>query len=373
MSRSIIQHARSNSGCALSLCLLLCSGCREPGEPDVPATVAPYFPVTSSEQEGPRFDAAIATERERPGDVHDAESTSEVASAASDLPCEVANLLRTRCSRCHGSPPLPGVPISLASYADLTAPAKTQPGVSNAQRALVRAQMNTMPPGGGLTSAEVDLLARWVEAGAKPDRCDVRVAVIAGDDARDASTEAAVALDAGPRDAQASDAIVGDPNATPDANRQDASSDASSLDDAGGEDASSRSECMSQSRWAGGDAGSALMRPGTPCLSCHGERAPIFTFAGSIYASAHEPDQCNGAAANDAVVVIKAANGYKLALTINAAGNFFTQTALPKPYTVEIRYQGRTRLKQQPQTSGDCNGCHSELGSNGASGRITLP
>jgi len=26
-----------------------------------------------------------------------------------------------------------------------------------------------------------------------------------------------------------------------------------------------------------------------------------------------------------------------------------------------------------PQTSGDCNGCHTQTGANGAPGRITLP
>lgn len=126
-------------------------------------------------------------------------------------------------------------------------------------------------------------------------------------------------------------------------------------------------------RGSAGNAGSALMSPGAACLGCHGARAPVFTFAGSIYAAANESDRCADVAANDALVLIKAANGFKLALTINSAGNFFTQTELPKPYTVELRYQGRTRTKQTPQISGDCNSCHNELGAHGASGRILLP
>jgi hypothetical protein len=43
------------------------------------------------------------------------------------------------------------------------------------------------------------------------------------------------------------------------------------------------------------------------------------------------------------------------------------------PYTVEVRYQGRVRAMTTPQSTGDCNSCHTEQGAKGAPGRIMLP
>ena len=43
------------------------------------------------------------------------------------------------------------------------------------------------------------------------------------------------------------------------------------------------------------------------------------------------------------------------------------------PFTAKVTYQGRERAMTAPQTSGDCNGCHTQAGANGAPGRITLP
>jgi hypothetical protein len=361
MSRYTLERALAATRSALWATAALWCGCRAESAPDVPATVGPFFPVTGSDAVEPSLDGAISVEDEEPSGSQDAARNDDMAPAAHDLPCDVGNLLRARCARCHGAPPLAGVPISLLTYADLMAPAKGQPGVSNAERALLRVQMDTMPPGGGLSSEEIAVLARWVTAGARPDRCDTGAPATSAEppiSVLDASIKDAGPLDAGAHDAGRDVADVSTP----------AAQDAGAADDAASEGGAAASGCTSQSRWAGGDAGSALMSPGTACLGCHGARAPVFTFAGSIYASAHEPDQCNGVAANDALLLIKAANGFKLALTINAAGNFFTQTSLPKPYTVELRYQGRVVTKQEPQTSGDCNACHSEAG-----GRITLP
>ena len=114
------------------------------------------------------------------------------------------------------------------------------------------------------------------------------------------------------------------------------------------------------------------MRAASP-TAMHASAAPQLSFAGTLYPTAHEPDDCSGALANGASVLIKGANGQKIALTPNSAGNFFAQTSIPTPYTVEVHYQGRVLVKQQPQTSGDCNGCHTAKGLNGAPGRIMAP
>src|SRR2546426_747606 len=47
---------------------------------------------------------------------------SSSSSGGSGLPCDVQSLLATRCQTCHGTRPLAGVPTSLVTYADLSAP-----------------------------------------------------------------------------------------------------------------------------------------------------------------------------------------------------------------------------------------------------------
>ena len=142
------------------------------------------------------------------------------------------------------------------------------------------------------------------------------------------------------------------------------------------------------------------MNPGRACISCHasssggddssgsgdnsgpggggeseGARGPLFTIAGTVYPSAHEPDLCNGAdgATTGATVVIVDAANRILTLTPNAAGNFFTLAALTTPLRAKVVYQGRERIMTVALTTGDCNSCHTQNGANNAPGRILLP
>jgi hypothetical protein len=187
---------------------------------------------------------------------------------------------------------------------------------------------------------------------------------------------AAGAADAGggPPDAAALDVALRDGGGSQAAGPHDAAPEAGPGDGSAIDaEASVTGRCRSGRQWDAGTRGSALMTPGQPCLGCHGGSQSYFSFAGTLFAAAHEPDDCFGVVANGAEIVILGAGGQRLTLTPNAAGNFIANTNLPGPYTVEIRYQGRTRTKTQRQRSGDCNSCHSEQGAGGAAGRITLP
>jgi hypothetical protein len=120
------------------------------------------------------------------------------------------------------------------------------------------------------------------------------------------------------------------------------------------------------------------MNPGLACIACHrsggGEEAPNFAIAGTLYPTAHEPDRCNGVnGTNGARVVIVDAANRTITLTPNSAGNFSYTGALTTPYRAKVTYQGRERLMSAAQTSGDCNSCHTQNGSNSAPGRIILP
>jgi hypothetical protein len=139
--------------------------------------------------------------------------------------------------------------------------------------------------------------------------------------------------------------------------------------------------CTSATFWTGGDRESAEMHPGAACIDCHtrgvrGERGPTFSVAGTLFASGHEPTDCNGinGRSDSATVEITDATGKVTRLAVNRAGNFYSEVkTLPTPYTARVLYQGRIRSMLTPQTKGDCNSCHTQSGVEGAPGRIALP
>ncbi len=134
--------------------------------------------------------------------------------------------------------------------------------------------------------------------------------------------------------------------------------------------------CTTDSYWRGGE--NAQMRPGEACVSCHTQEreGPRYAIAGTVYATGHEPDSCNGVsgAGPDAVtVIIIDADGREVALTPNSAGNFTLKEQIALPYTARVVSALGERLMIGPQTVGDCNACHTPEGLSGAPGRITVP
>jgi hypothetical protein len=238
-----------------------------------------------------------------------------------DLPCEVQQLLAAECTSCHSSPPRNDAQVPLLTRADLLADSTVQPGVTVAQRAVTRmmASAMTMPPGAALPAPRYQAFADWVAAGAPGTRCDSPVV---------------------------------DPFSAP-------------------------SQCTTETNWTGGNRQSALMNPGQACITCHSRlRGPSYSFAGTVYATGHEPNNCNGApgAATERVVVeLRGANGATVRLTPNAVGNFYTRSGLTLPYTARVLVGDRERRMNGPQMDGDCNSCHSEDGAHEAPGRIVLP
>jgi cytochrome c553 len=117
------------------------------------------------------------------------------------------------------------------------------------------------------------------------------------------------------------------------------------------------------------------MHPGRACISCHSAEGegPRFDVAGTLYASAHEPNDCNGAPL-DTRVIITDATGRELVIAPNGVGNFSARrTNLVMPYTARLERGDRVREMVSAQSTGDCNGCHTESGKNKAPGRIMAP
>ena len=238
------------------------------------------------------------------------------AQGPGDLPCDVATALAV-CQACHGPTPAGGAPVSLASRADLMADSPQYPGQTEAQRAVLRmtGSPTPMPPAPSSPSpqSDVDALNAWIAAGYPTGTCGT-------------------------------------------------------------------GQTVCTSGLAGTTHESQSMRPGEACIACHqstGGEAPIETFMGTLYPTMHEPDDCVGATTSSyagAQVIVVDAHGNEFAMTPNSGGNFMgSPGGFTMPFTAKVTYQGREIDMTTPQTSGDCNACHTEQGANGAPGRIALP
>jgi hypothetical protein len=269
---------------------------------------------------------------------------------ASALPAEIQSLLGPRCQLCHGNPPLPTVPGSLMTTDDFARPAKSNPSLTMAESTMMRVTMGStmlrMPPvpASPLTSAEIQTLQAWFGAGHPPAACDPAV----------------VSPDGG---ASNPPVPAPDPFAVP-------------------------ARCTSGTTWTGGTRESPLMQPGEACVACHTKgEAPRLSFGGTLYPSAHEPSQCNGASGTGsfqgAQVVIVDANGMTFTAQVNAAGNFYAsaRVAVALPIKAKVVFMGRERLMIGAVPTGDCNACHTQKGTTTlttagalpAPGRIILP
>jgi hypothetical protein len=236
-------------------------------------------------------------------------------SANLGLPCDIQTFLADRCQSCHGRTPSNGAPISLVTYADLAV--RTSAGVTVAQRALARIKSAQMPPAPALAvpPAQAAIFEAWITNGALAADCTATP---------------------GPFD--------GPP------------------------------VCSSGRTWTGGNRESPLMHPGVACIACHTrseEEGPRFRIGGTVYPTGHEPNDCYGA--TSAVVEVTDATGRVITLPVNAAGNFFTSSAIASPIHVAVVANGKRRSMGASPPTGDCNSCHTQNGANGAPGRIALP
>ena len=193
----------------------------------------------------------------------------------SGLPCDVAQVLSSKCGACHGAGSAQAP--QLASYTDLTTG-------NTSDRVLARMQdtANPMPPvyaGGPAGAADIATIQRWVGAGKPAGSCG--------------------AVDAGP------------PPPAP-------------------------TTCASNSSWTGGNRGSVNMNPGKACIQCHTSEGEESTrYMGTAFPALHEKDLCNarpplgatveildGAGAVTETLVISPTSGNFASLRSGAAGSY---------------------------------------------------
>lgn len=135
----------------------------------------------------------------------------------------------------------------------------------------------------------------------------------------------------------------------------------------------SASECASTKKWTGDDDGATIMHPGGDCIACHQREGegPKFTIAGTVYGAANQATDCFGV--QGATVEITGADGKVFTFAANEAGNFYSKESVAMPYTARVLFNGKESKMQAPQSTGACNSCHTQGGSNGAPGRILSP
>lgn len=127
--------------------------------------------------------------------------------------------------------------------------------------------------------------------------------------------------------------------------------------------------CASGTRWIGDEEESPQMHPGRTCINCHAsDEGPHFSIAGTVYGADDQADDCFGQ--SSATIVITDAKGQKITVTSNEAGNFYSKAAITLPITAKVTYNGKTKEMVTKADSGECNGCHTKDGANGAPGRI---
>lgn len=245
--------------------------------------------------------------------------------ANTGLPCDIQAILEVRCIGCHsGTNPPP-----LLTYDELMAKSKLDPTKTEAQLAAARLKSTTSPmpppPAEPPTADEIAAFEAWVAAGT-------------------------------PKGAACTD--------TPDGG----------IPDAGSGIYKTPLVCTSNKTYTNGQ--DANMRPGEACQACHQQQGgPAFTFAGTVYPTAHEPNDCDGIPATPAITVaVTDKNGKVTTMTTNSVGNFMVKArGVSAPYHVTLTNGAKTRSMVGGVTSGDCNSCHTVNGLNGAPGRIMTP
>jgi hypothetical protein len=264
---------------------------------------------------------------------------AESKTAEGGLPCDVDAVLENRCRSCHDGSPL--APMALLTYGDLTAPALSDSTRQVAEVALERMESDAdpMPPGTKVTvpAGESSVFRAWLEQGLPEGKCGETEGE--GEAPTGTSEPASVVCSSGRHWVEGEDDEEAD------------------LDEEG--------------PW---------MNPGRACISCHlsEEEEPLIQIGGTVFPSHHEADLCYGVdgTTSDARVVITDDSGMSFELPLETTGNFSLSVEARRvefPIRAKIVANGRERMMATPQHSGDCNACHTEQGSNGAPGRITLP
>src|SRR6185295_17072612 len=153
--------------CSLA-CALLALSCGDAGHLEsiqAPPAVAPTPGGTPAA--APASTPSAANPGAELGPMPRALESGELPSAG--LPCGVQGILQKNCVRCHAATPQFGAPMPLVSYADLMAPAVSQPSRTVYELVLERVTSDARPmppvPNDRLSLDDRAALSAWMQAG----------------------------------------------------------------------------------------------------------------------------------------------------------------------------------------------------------------
>ena len=99
-----------------------------------------------------------------------------------------------------------------------------------------------------------------------------------------------------------------------------------------------------------------LMEPGQDCLDCHsGGDAGTWTFAGTVFTA---EDAATSAGVQGVTVTVTDANGKRITVRSNQAGNFYSAEKLTPPLRASLSRGGRVETMEDTFEYGGCNACH---------------
>jgi cytochrome c5 len=227
------------------------------------------------------------------------------------------------CQSCHSDPPR-GAPNALTTRAQLMARSATDPTKTMAEVSVERMRdaANPMPPTGVAAKSDVDRIVAWIAAGYPEGQCGGGTNLFAADPV-----------------------------------------------------------CTSGKTGIHLKSGDG-MEPGVACIDCHvkKKRQAIVSVGGTIYPSAHEPANCAGSADTALNVVFtndSSGKETRIAVAAQNNGNFSSRAQfVPGAYHVRLETKDNRRVMgvalTMPQ-DGDCNRCHTDVGAEGAPGRLIDP
>lgn len=253
------------------------------------------------------------------------------------LPCDVRAVLADACTTCHTDPPNSASKVAIASRADVFAPSASADAddVRTVMARRLHDDANPMPPRTEvpLSAGQLAILDAWLvvgtPAGTGANRCDP---------------------------------IPPPPAAT---------------------------TCASGSTWTMGTTANADMTPGRACKACHQAMGPRanYAFQGTVFDAFHTADDCNSIPpAGAKIEILDEHDAVVRTLIPGLSGNFTSFEAddpAQPPYRARLVVGTLVREMKSLQTSTDCNGCHTEQGTNAFAttrpndpappGRITWP
>ena len=133
-----------------------------------PATDAAPQKSEAAKPDGEQPDDKAKSDEQEAEAKGDKAASNEAQSEGPADFCGVMNLMQNKCQACHGATLAAGAPMSLVTYADFVAPAKSDPArkVYELVKERTHDDKKPMPPRGMLSSSELAPLDAWLNAGA---------------------------------------------------------------------------------------------------------------------------------------------------------------------------------------------------------------